>query len=448
MIKLFKHQKIALAYLKMNESFALFMEQGTGKTIVALFHILWLLKNDLIESVLIVAPKSALGAWDRDIEKFDEEDQKILRAAITLINYDKVWRYRKIGKKQINEYEKKWGCIVLDEAHLIKNRTSRRAKFLLKISLKADHRYILTGTPIANGHLENIWSEFTFLAPEKEEGARSFTCKWLGKYYDFTDKYCVLNQYHQPYKYQNVEDLQDIIKEHSYRVVKEECLDLPEKLPDEIWSAELIEKKMYKQLAKESAIVEMDVLAENPLTRMLKLRQMCSGYIVSDTGEVTRVKHEKMKILGEYLDDFEGKLVIFAEFKRSISDIREVLIERKIPHLCLNGDQKDKNIWRRFQAEDKIRVMVVQYESGSSGIDLFASSTMIFYEPTLRSNTLEQARDRIHRTGQHHPCQYIHILTKGTIEEVIYKALAGFSDFSEKLFTEYIDKYVRSYAAK
>ena len=446
MIKLFKHQKIALAYMMMNDSFALFMQQGTGKTITAICHILWLLKHGYIKTALIVAPKSALGAWDRDIEKFEEEEQKILKECITLINYDKVWRMN--GKTF--PYDQEWDCIILDEAHMIKNRTSRRAKFLHKISLNAKYRYILTGTPIGNGHLENIWSEFTFLAPSKLKGERSFSCDWFGKYYDFTDRYCILNQFHQPYRYQNVEELQDIIKEHSFRITKDECLDLPEKLPDEIWIAELKgdSKKMYKTLAKESAIEELDILAENPLTRMLKLRQMCSGILVSDAGEVSEVAHEKLKILEEFIEDFDEKLVIFAEFKRSIKDISDLLRRKNVNHVILDGDQKDKNIWRQFQADPKIRAIVIQYESGSTGIDLFASSTMIFYEPTLRSNTLEQARDRIHRTGQHHPCQYIHILTKGTIEEVIYKALAGYSDFSEKLFTEYIEKYVRSYAAK
>ena len=433
------HQKVALAYLKTNDQFALFMEQGCGKTLVALVHLLHLLKTRKIANFLIVAPKSALGAWDRDVEMFDPADQKILKDAMTLINYDKVWR-----KKDDSPYFREWDAIILDEAHNIKNRTSERSEFLLKLALKSQYRYILTGTPISNGHLENIWSEYAFLAPKKEK--RSISCEWFGKYSDFTDQYCDMNQYYQPYRYRNVNDLQEIIDAHSYRVTKEECLDLPEKLPDEIWKVDLIEKDWYKDLWHESAIMELDVLAENPLTRMLKLRQFCSGQIVSDYGNTIPVKHNKLKTLDEFLEGYENKLVIFAQFKRSIKDIEGLLKKKKIKSVTLDGDQKDKNIWRRFQIDDSIRVIVVQYESGSSGIDLFASSTMIFYEPTIRSNILEQARDRIHRTGQHHPCQYIHFITRGTVEEQIYKALSNFSDFSEKLFTEYITSYTRSYA--
>ena len=110
---------------------------------------------------------------------------------MTLINYDKVWR-----KKNGSPFFHEWGAVILDEAHYIKNRTSERSKFLLKLALMSDYRYILTGTPIGNGHLENIWSEYAFLAPKKEK--RSISCEWLGKYTEFTDKYCVMNQYYHP----------------------------------------------------------------------------------------------------------------------------------------------------------------------------------------------------------------------------------------------------------
>ena len=82
--------------------------------------------------------------------------------------------------------------------------------------------------------------------------------------------------------------------------------------------------------------------------------------------------------------------------------------------------------------------------SGCQGIDLFAADTILYYEPTLRSNILEQSRDRIHRNGQTQKCSYIHFITKGTVEKDIYRSLAGFSDFNEKLFTQYISEYQRA----
>lgn len=399
------------------------------------------MKSGKIENALVVAPKSALGAWERDTELFDDLDQEILKDNITLINYDKVWR----GDKK-SPYYKKFGCIVLDEAHMIKNRTSRRSKFILKIACMADYRYILTGTPVSNGQLENIWSLYCFLDPYMERGY-PYSRIFGGSYKTFQDRYCILNMYHKPSSYIHVRELQDIINEYSYRVKKVDCLDLPEKLPDEIIKVDCAEKALYKKLSTESAILEYEILAENPLSRLVKLRQLCSGHIKLESGEMLEVKNEKLSILQELIEGYEDdkKLVIFAEFKYSISQISALLRRLKIKHVVLDGEQKNKAIWRDFQSDKTIRVIVCQYQTASAGIDLFASDTIIYYEPTLRSNTLEQSRDRIHRTGQHRPCSYIHLLTKGTVEVDIYRALAGYSDFSEKLFVEYMDGYRKSY---
>ena len=107
MITLYRHQEIALSYMRTNDYFALFMEQGTGKTIPSLMRILDLLRSGKISNALVVAPKSALGAWERDLELFNELDREILSDAITLINYDKIWR----GDTK-SPYYKKYGCIV------------------------------------------------------------------------------------------------------------------------------------------------------------------------------------------------------------------------------------------------------------------------------------------------------------------------------------------------
>lgn len=440
MLKLYRHQQIALSYMRSNNYFALFMEQGTGKTIPSLCRILDLLKSGKIENALVVAPKSALGAWERDIELFNPLEQDILRSAITLINYDKVWR----GDAK-SPYNRKYGCIILDEAHSIKNRTSRRSKFLLQIACKADYRYILTGTPISNGQLENIWALYCFLDPYMERG-RVYSRIFGGSYQKFQDRYCILNMYHKPSSYVHVNELQEIINEHSYRVKKVDCLDLPDKLPDEIIKVDLAEKTLYKKLATESAILEYEILAENPLSRLVKLRQLASGHIKTDT-ELIELENQKIPILQEIIEGYpeDKKLVIFAEFKYSIAKISELLKKMKIKFVTLDGDQKDKTIWRKFQTDKSIRVIVCQYQTAAAGIDLFASDTIVYYEPTLRSNILEQSRDRIHRTGQKEKCSYIHLLTKGTVEVDIYRALAGYSDFNEKLFTEYMDGYRRSY---
>ena len=450
MLKLFNHQKIALSYLRINNGFILAMEQGSGKTIPTLCRINELLKKGEINNYLVIAPKSCLSAWERDIEKFETLDQKQLLKKGTFINYDRVWR---------NNFDSQiFDLIVLDEVHKIKTRTSNRSKSVLKMAVNAKYRYGLSGTIISNGQLENVWSIYCFLDPYIERGrvysnifkkrieeVTDKKCK--GSYTEFLNRYCVLNMYHKPSSYIHVNELQDIINEHSYRVKKCECLDLPDKLPDEIVKVDLLEKSLYKKLATESAILDYEILAENPLSRLVKLRQLASGHIKLNTGEILDTKCEKLSILEELIEGYEDdkKLVVFAEFKHSITAITALLRRLKIKHVVLDGEQKNKAIWRDFQSDNSIRVIVCQYQTANAGIDLFASDTILFFEPTLSSNVLEQSRDRIHRTGQKNKCSYIHLLTKGTVEVDIYRALSGYSDFSERLFVEYMNDYKRSY---
>lgn len=449
MLNLYEHQKVALAYLRLNDSFALFMEQGTGKTIPALVRILELLQSGKIENALIVGPKSALGAWERDMEKFEPKERRLLGTNTFIINYDKVWR--------MDPEDLPSDCIVLDEAHCIKNRTSKRAAFLLKLACKAKYRYILTGTPISNGQLENIWSLYCFLNPYLAKGRvysnifKDYLTKvgkgtYTGSYTEFSKRYCILNQYHKPSSYINVKELQSLIGQYCYRVKKSDCLDLPDKLPDEIVYVEQAEKALYKKLSTESALLEYEILADNPLSRLVKLRQLVSGHMKTKDNTLL-FKCEKLTYLCEILEGYadDKKIVIFAEFKTSIEQIGRLCREIGMSYVTLDGDQKDKTIWREFQSNPTLRVIICQYQTASAGIDLYASDTIIYYEPTLRSQLLEQSRDRIHRSGQTHKCSYIHLLTKGTVEVSIYRALAGYSDFSEKLFTEYLSTYRRTY---
>jgi SNF2 family DNA or RNA helicase len=451
MIKLYRHQEMALTFMRLFDNYALFMEQGCGKTLPCLFRILELIKQRKIKTALVVAPKAAMGAWSRDIDRFDEDDKKLLYGAITVVNYEAVWRKTKYDVRWLNskkynpttlgDYDREWDLIILDESHKIKNRTSKQAQMVHHLALYARYRYILTGTPISNGSLENIWSQYAFLRPYLGNRGAIYSKIFGGSYYDFLHKYCILNQWYQPYKYIHVDELQQIIGQHSYRVQKKDCLDLPEKLPDEIYSIELKDKAKYKELHKYSSLTDYDFVADNSLVRQLKLRQFCSGFFTAEDGTIVPIATEKYDVLSDFLDDWDKKLVIFAEYKESIKRICEVIDSKKIRYVVLDGEQKNKSIWKDFQSDDKIRIIVCQYKSGNAGIDLFAADTILYFEPTISSNVLEQSRDRIHRTGQTQKCSYIHFITKGTIEEAIYNALQGFCDFDEKLFKQYIEQY-------
>jgi SNF2 family DNA or RNA helicase len=433
---LFQHQQTILEIVERYPQWAIFAEQGTGKTLPMLFHILRLVKAGKIKSALIVCPKAVRGSWERDIDKFFAPLERVLlRKYLTVTTYDLIWRRK--------ELDREWDLLCLDESHFIKNRTSNRyagqvAKIegkrkrarvtngIKQISRAAKYRYIMTGTPIGNSHWEEIWAQFDFLDPEI-----------LGTYSEFEKRYCILNQFYKPWRYINVDELKEKIAAHSFWIKKSECLELPEKLPPERYTLELREPKLYKEMLQ-NYIAELDIEAKNPLARMTKLRQMCSGSIMDENGNVHSLKCEKPAALEDFLENWNKKLVIFAEYKQSIRDITKVLKKRKITHVVLDGAQKDKTIWRRFQSEPELQVIVCQYQTAAAGIDLFAADTMICYEPTLSSQIFEQACDRIHRTGQKEKCSYILFETEGTIEAKIWDALMRHRDFNETELYAYV----------
>lgn len=408
-----------------------------GKTLPSLVRICELIKAGEVKQGLICCPKSVIGSWERDIELFSPADQKLLLNTLDIINYDMVWRSPK--------YKKDYDLILCDEAHNIVNRSSKRAKFLLKASVKAKFRYLLTGTPINNGRLEDSYALICFLDPYIV-GGNIYSNIWKihtggkGSYYDWCNRYAELDQYYKPYKYKHISEVQLVLKSYSYSVKKIDCLDLPEKLPDEIRLLELAEPKLYKQLAKDGAVLELDLLADNPLVKLGYLRQLVSGHLNGQTFSTS-----KTKALEELLLELgDKKLVIFAEFRASIDSIITTLKKLKITYITQDG-RSDKNNWKVFQSDDSIQIIVCQYQSANQGIDLYKADTILYYEPTLRSSVLDQSRSRIHRNGQKNVCSYIFFLTKGTVEEKIYKAVNSYIDFGEKLFKEYMNEYQRSF---
>lgn len=438
-IELYDHQKTALGLLRLNDGFALFMEQGTGKSFPVLFRIVELAESERIGSALIVAPKAVCESWRDKIVQLDFAQQVALsKIRCEIVSYDIVWRRREY-------FDGIWDLVVLDESHYVKSPSAKRTKACLKICSKARYRYILTGTPTSNGQLCNIWSQFACIDPVRVKGYVYPRCLGGDSYYKWIERVAYMDQWHKPWKYKDVNLLQEVIGEWSYRITKEECLDLPERMPDSILHCQLPQKakRPYREMAKSSAIVDLDTLADNGLTRSLRLRQMASGFLDTENGERVEFPNPKIGALRGLLTDWEGKVVVFCDFRHSIDAVSCLMSEMGLEHVILDGRQQDKGVWRRFQSEPGVRAIICQYASGSAGIDLYAADTIVFFEPSLSSNLTEQARDRIHRIGQTRACSYYWLLVSGTIEHAIYAALRNYKDFSEALFTQYITEYVK-----
>lgn len=443
MIELYEHQKTALGLLRMNDGFALFMEQGTGKTFPILFRLAELAESGRAKAALIAAPKAVCESWRAKIAMLSDDQRKALGGIqLDIVSYDLLWRRKEYAE---GDYD----AVVFDESHFIKSPSANRTKACLKLGARARYRWILTGTPTSNGQLCNIWSQFAAIDPIEVtvSNGRKFVyprCFGGDSYYSWINRVAYLDQWHKPRKYRDVAAIQRVIGEMSYRITKDECLDLPDKLPDEILYVGLDPtlKMVYREMMRSSAVVSLDTLAGNPLTRSLRLRQMCSGFLDTENGERHEYKCSKGAVLKEFLAEYEGKFVVFCEFRHSIDSVGDLLGSMGVKHVKLDGRSKGDE-WREFQDDPSVQAIICQYQSGSAGIDLYAADTCIFYEPTLRSDLNEQAKDRIHRVGQTRPCSYYYLLTSGTIEFAIYNALKNYEDFGEALFTKFIAEYTK-----
>lgn len=442
-INLYNHQKTALSLLRVHDGFALFMEQGTGKTFPILFRLAELAQSDRIAKALIVAPKAVCESWHAKIKLLSKEQQiNLSKIQLDIVSYELVWRRKEY---MTTHYD----AVVCDESHYIKSTKAKRTKACMALAAKAKYRYILTGTPTSNGQLCNLWSQFATIDPVeyKARNGKSYIypkCFGGDSYYRWIERVAYLDKWHKPYKYKDVDKIQSVMGEKSYRITKSECLDLPEKLPDEILYCEMPSKtkRDYKEMVKHSAIVALDTLASNPLTRSLRLRQICSGFLDTENNASVDYPCTKLDVLKNFLSDYDRKFVIFCEFRKSIDSVQSLLSKMKIKSVTLDGRSKGDE-WCKFQEDETVQAIVCQYQSGSAGIDLYAANLCIFFEPTLRSDLLEQARDRIHRVGQKNPCSYYHLLTSDTIEFAIYRALQNYEDFNQALFAQYISEYTK-----
>lgn len=434
-IELFDYQRTALSYLRLNDGFALFMDQGTGKTFPVLFRLEELARTGRIESALIVAPAAVCASWHDKLAKMDFGMQANLsKIRMEIVSYDLLWRRK--------EYvDRVWDAVVLDESHYIKTPSTKRTKACLKVCSMAYYRYILTGTPMSNGHAWDMWSQMAAIDPVTDGHGHIYPrCFGGDSYYKWIERVAYMNQYHKPYKCRDLPAIQDTVAEHSFRLTKDEALTLPDKMPDEVIHVKLASRgaRDYREMARHSAIEALDTLAGNPLTRSLRLRTICSGYVDTDDGERVEYSCGKPAALRTILDGTDEKVVVYCNFTHSIERVQALCEDMDLPYVTLDGRQQDKGVWRRFQDDPKVRVFIGQYQSANAGIDLFASRIMVFYEPPLSSVLLEQSRDRIHRIGQHRACAYYFLLTDNSIERAIYKALQSYADFDEQFFDQYL----------
>lgn len=433
----FKHQIAAYNFSLSVNTPALLMEQGTGKTLTTLAVIGRRYLDGQIGRVLIVAPAAVVPVWPKEFADYANYDYDIrvldgpvktriktleswgrsLYLQIAVTNYESTWR--------MEDELKLWrpDMIVCDESQRIKTPSSAQSKCLHRLGKLAKYRMILTGTPVTQGPMD-FFSQYKFLAP----------AIFGTNYTNFKARYMVMGGFEgrQIIGYQHMPELIDKAHSMAFRATKAETLDLPEQIDQTLYcTLEPAARRVYNDLLRQS-VAELDnervITVANVLSKLLRLSQLTGGFIGRGE-EVDQVSKSKLSLLDDTLDDLlqaGKKVVVFARFTAEIKAIRQLLDGKKIDYAWIAGEVNQSmrgDEVARFQADANCRVFIAQTRTAGLGITLTAADTAIFYSLDYSFADYDQARCRIHRIGQRNACTYIHLLTKGTVDDKVLEAL-------------------------
>ena len=435
------------------ENFAYFMEMGTGKSKVLLDNAAVLYDRGLINGLLLIAPKGVYKNWfDSEIPvhlpdhihkkvvlwKTSDKSKKQKEILNTLFKtgtdlHILIMNVETFSTGDGTAFAQKFlSChktmIAIDESTTIKTPTSNRTKNILKLSDDAKYRRILTGSPVTKSPLD-LYSQCLFLDP------------WLlghQSYYTFRARYSIVKKIQVNGRhievvvgYKNLGELSDKIKPFSKRILKEDCLDLPEKTFVKHY-VELTkeQQKVYNQM-KQEAIAFLDGKMQSSatvMTQLMRLHQITCGHFTADDGTIKDLPCSRLTELMNVLENIEGKTIIWSHYthdvKRIIKEIKKVYGEDSVVDYygATDTDARSANI-KKFQTDDKCRFFVGTTHTGGYGITLTAGSNMVYFSNGYDLEKRQQSEARIDRIGQTKKMTYIDIMAQDTIDERIVKAL-------------------------
>jgi SNF2 family DNA or RNA helicase len=253
-----------------------------------------------------------------------------------------------------------------------------------------------------------------------------------------------------PIGYRNLPELSEKLKAFSYRVLKDDCLDLPPKTfmkrviqlsPDQL--------RAYNQM-KQMALAYLNgksMTTATVLTQLMRLQQITCGHFKADDGTTQEIKNNRMDELINVLHEVEGKAVIWAHWQRDVNLIIKALVKEFGNGCCVDyfgltpQNERQQNI-KKFQEDDKVRFFVGTPQTGGYGITLTAASTMIYYSNGYDLEKRQQSEARIDRIGQTRPMTYIDIICEDTVDERIVKSLRKKVDIATQIMGEELKDWI------
>ena len=470
--KPYAHQLKALEMSWNKEVFAYFMEMGTGKSKVLLDNVAMLFDKGKINSVLIVAPKGVYKNWyDSEIPehlpKHIDRNVVLWKALITKAQKSKldslfvqdftklqifIMNVEALSTRKGLDFAHQFlnvrkALFAIDESTTIKNPGAKRTKNILGLSKLGKYRRILTGSPVTKSPLD-LYTQCCFLDP------------WLlghQSYYSFRTRYALMRNMNFNGRsvnvvvgYQRLAELAESLKPFSYRVLKDDCLDLPPKTyMKRIIQLTPEQKKVYEEM-KKTALATLNgktVTTMNVITQLMRLQQITCGHFKADDDSVQKIKSNRITELMDVLEEMEGKAIIWAHWRHDI-DIIVKSIEDKYPGSVVTyyGDttteDRQKAIQKIQDPESKVRFLVGTPQTGGYGITLTGASTMIYYSNGYDLEKRQQSEARIDRIGQEKPMTYIDILAEDTIDEKIVKSLRKKVNIATEIMGEELKAWI------
>lgn len=459
---LFQHQKEGRDFILSNNGIgALFHSMGLGKTRTALEIFSELRKQTPNLKLMVFCPVSLIeAAWGEDIRRFTDFKYVNLRRAlqvkkpvpqadIYIINFESF-----LSKKSdlfiFSAIRSNPFMAVIDESSRMKNHKSGTTKKLLVIRHLFKNRVILSGTPAPNDETE-YWAQITFLKDgifhPKFYGFRNtyFHLERSGEEMplrgQFIPKTAMMEMMKTGYKFaitpQNRVKLMERMKPICHYANKDTCLDLPEKT-DVVRIVEMsdTQRRAYRDM-KDHLVVELKneiVTGEVALKKVMKLRQITSGFLINEDSEAMALDQSDTK-LKELLDIIEEAgpqpIIIWCQFQYEIETICNALDRDKCALLYGKTTNKEQEI-DDFKSARK-RFLIVHPQSGGHGLTFTNCALQIFYSLDYSWERYGQAHERIHRPGQTRKCTNIHLLCENSIDETIWDVLKGKRDKSKIL---------------
>ena len=467
--KPFAHQKKALEMSWDKEVFAYFMEMGTGKSKVLIDNIAMLYNAGKIDGALIVAPKGVYKNWfDSEIPahmpdyiekkvglwrtKPDDKALKPLFATgaelhILIMNVEafSTKKGMDFAEKFLSSHKALMG---IDESTTIKNPAAKRTKNIVFLRPLTKYRRILTGSLVTKSPLD-LFSQCYFLDPFLLDQS---------SYYVFRTRYAICRKINVSGRsveivvgYRNLGELSEKLKNFSYRVLKDDCLDLPKKTFVKR-TVDLTEeqKKLYKQM-KQEAIAFLNgkmVTSATVITQLMRLHQITCGHFTANDGTVQDIKNNRITQLMDVLEEMEGKAVIWAHYRYDIRKIVEAISKKYGENAVVtyygdtSTDDRQKAIKKIQDPKSAVRFIVGTPQTGGYGITLTGASTMIYYSNGYDLEKRMQSEARIDRIGQEKPMTYIDLIAEDTIDTKIVKSLRNKVNIATEIMGEELRQWI------